>query len=61
MNPLETFLGGFLLGIFGTLLILWRRPRPEAAIPAQTESRPHTDEKAAADIGHERGIEVFDD
>jgi hypothetical protein len=64
MMAIEFFLFGFLVGAVLTLLALvparrrWMQKAPRAGIEG---SRPHTDTEQAAAIGHDRGIEVFDD
>jgi len=61
---MSAFLGGFIVGVIGMtviyFLLRFQRSRRTAA-PKSDGTVPHTDTASASKIGHDRGIEVFDD
>jgi len=61
---MSAFLAGFIVGVIGMTAIyflLRLQSRPRAAAPKSEGNVPHTDTASASQIGHDRGIEVFDD
>jgi len=59
MQIVEAFLVGFLLGVVGCLAILLLVKKRKCARPEVLKSENPTSDGAT--VGHDRGIEVFDD
>jgi hypothetical protein len=62
---IEGFLVGFSVGVVGMVAIFvalrTRRGDCKTSTKTSDNNPPHTDTASAAKIGHDRGIEVFDD
>jgi hypothetical protein len=59
MNLLEAFLFGFLVGVIGCLAMLLIVKRRKRLVPEGPKAE--NPSSAGGAIGHDRGIEVFDD
>lgn len=62
---MQQFLAGFIVGVVGMVFVFLalrvRCSKRNAMTKPDGNSAPHTDTASAAKIGHDRGIEVFDD